>query len=1079
MIDRRQFLRQFIPRGQSPESSSEPITRKGIEQSDRSISRRDFLVAMGVSAATVRTSEPNFKSPDNLPINLLVEGFLNDYFSDVLSPYLSSQELTAEIQAIGGEAGKFQPSQFSLSDGCPGFSSLVDQAKQTAIEHDPVRREELDKAVRSVVKDAFTALHTNGYINILRGDEELVSLVVEKLRSGDLPHIPNSQNILELGLQIISCLKQEFESDNRSREKFMIINLQKNISEDGRYEIKDWVWHSALQNRGSTPFTELEDGSAGFVEPMGIEDGDPTVVLGAIAGRGSGNTPPPKPPYMSWEEYYRRYGKEVFKTSQASRNGTSRRGFLQRLVAGLGLVGLVGATAARYVPPVRDLVMEKAIIKYFFKADQERIEREMQESRVPKLFEEIANYERRMDQDRNYTVTDRDGNEMGKIRNNYVSYEQLASIPFLIDAMLVREDETFWDHNGVEGNGVARAAMGRGGGSTITMQLVKNMCWDFEEYYALDESGDEQSVKFRSNKAMQMQLAWLLEKRIFDKLKQDDPGMDDKAVKRKMKEKVLEMYFNTVDFGPGIRGISAGANFLFGTRILENGYVTDPQVLCLATMPNRPSNLDSEYIKNQSRNLLDRMFERGLIPGLQVKENILYDLENNTGFSLGSSPKDGFIQYLEYLLRKNPNHRLDRNEEWGVLPREMDIMIETTIDSKLNQIIAGELGTYVPRLLQAGFKADGMKISVLVRDSESGEILGTAGDLMGQVSPASLVKPFLYADLLQRRVEGRDKGQDEAIISKIVEFWNTPVDARSPVGVDIIGNKGVGDDTVAQWDVQNAYGAEGDANLEVSHSLARSMNTSLVRFLLDNGYSRIDIQRVLEKYGIVSDMAAEDLHYPMMLGSVPSNVLRLATAYSALLNHGEMIGNKAITKSKFLHSVDGQERLIVQDLVPPVPTHTLDSRVSDSMTWGIQQDSDVFYGVLGNDSNLDGEFGSMYGTLNRHDNVSNTIVGGLNSLDGVPFAWKSGTNQAVTYTVVDPTSGQEVLKAKNSALICGGALPAKSEYLGKKPELIVYVECDDLPQIEGGYYKEISSLDLIPLWRGIMDRISLEYTKVE
>ncbi|HKV02763.1 MAG TPA: transglycosylase domain-containing protein, partial [Ktedonobacteraceae bacterium] len=64
-------------------------------------------------------------------------------------------------------------------------------------------------------------------------------------------------------------------------------------------------------------------------------------------------------------------------------------------------------------------------------------------------------------------------------RRTYVNYNDVS--PFLVSATVAAEDHTFWQNNGVDFQGILRAAVANlqnqtvvEGGSTITQQLIKN-----------------------------------------------------------------------------------------------------------------------------------------------------------------------------------------------------------------------------------------------------------------------------------------------------------------------------------------------------------------------------------------------------------------------------------------------------------------------------------------------------------------------------------------------------------------------------------------------------------------------------
>jgi hypothetical protein len=112
-------------------------------------------------------------------------------------------------------------------------------------------------------------------------------------------------------------------------------------------------------------------------------------------------------------------------------------------------------------------------------------------------------------------------------------------------AVLTTEDNSFFKHDGlnffalkesVEDN--IEAGRFRRGASTISMQLVKNLFLD--------------QKKLLARKMREVFLVWLMEKVV------DVP-----------KERILEIYFNIIEFGPGIFGIHDAAVHYFGKRPSE------------------------------------------------------------------------------------------------------------------------------------------------------------------------------------------------------------------------------------------------------------------------------------------------------------------------------------------------------------------------------------------------------------------------------------------------------------------------------------------------------------------------------
>lgn len=119
------------------------------------------------------------------------------------------------------------------------------------------------------------------------------------------------------------------------------------------------------------------------------------------------------------------------------------------------------------------------------------------------------------------------------------SYVALKDIPNrVVSTFISSEDAGFWQHNGIEPAAIeqalernAREGRAAVGGSTITMQTVKNL------FLSRD--------KTLARKAQEIFLAWHLERVIG-------------------KKRILEIYFNIAEFGPDLYGIGPASQRFFG-----------------------------------------------------------------------------------------------------------------------------------------------------------------------------------------------------------------------------------------------------------------------------------------------------------------------------------------------------------------------------------------------------------------------------------------------------------------------------------------------------------------------------------
>lgn len=136
-----------------------------------------------------------------------------------------------------------------------------------------------------------------------------------------------------------------------------------------------------------------------------------------------------------------------------------------------------------------------------------------------------------------------DGELLGKYYLENRSNCQFSDLPEnLTQALIATEDARFYKHSGVDARALLRVATGvitfhrKGGGSTITQQLAKNL-------FPRDPNGGK--IKLIITKLKEWVVAAKLEREY-------------------SKNEIMAMYFNTVDFGNNSLGIRSAANTYFG-----------------------------------------------------------------------------------------------------------------------------------------------------------------------------------------------------------------------------------------------------------------------------------------------------------------------------------------------------------------------------------------------------------------------------------------------------------------------------------------------------------------------------------
>ena len=178
--------------------------------------------------------------------------------------------------------------------------------------------------------------------------------------------------------------------------------------------------------------------------------------------------------------------------------------------------------------------------------------------------------------------------ELARVTQRWVPYDQIS--PTLRRAVLVAEDDAFFEHGGLDWNEI-NASMRKNleehrvvrGGSTITQQLARNLFL-----------GDRRTLTRKLTEAL---LAIRLERAL-------------------SKRRIFELYLNLIEWGDGIYGIEAAARHYFG--VPAAGLNPRQSVLLAAVIinPHRFSVLSpSSRIQRRVRIIAGRLRRRGALDG--------------------------------------------------------------------------------------------------------------------------------------------------------------------------------------------------------------------------------------------------------------------------------------------------------------------------------------------------------------------------------------------------------------------------------------------------------------------------------
>ena len=239
--------------------------------------------------------------------------------------------------------------------------------------------------------------------------------------------------------------------------------------------------------------------------------------------------------------------------------------------------------------------------------------------------------------------------EFGENRRIPVVFEEIPQ--HIIDAFVSAEDSEYWTHSGVDPLALMAAAyelLSTGkktrGGSTITMQMVKNYFFSLEKTY--------------TRKLNEILLALKVEKEL-------------------SKEKIMELYLNKIFLGHRSYGIAAAAQSYYGKPMAE---LTLAQAAMIAGLPKAPSKynpiINPERALIRRNHILARMLELGYINEAQ------YALakEEKVTAELHSTRTVAEAQYVAETVRA------ELFEKYGEAVYESGLNVYTSIDSALQNV---------------------------------------------------------------------------------------------------------------------------------------------------------------------------------------------------------------------------------------------------------------------------------------------------------------------------------------------------------------------------------------------------------
>lgn len=405
---------------------------------------------------------------------------------------------------------------------------------------------------------------------------------------------------------------------------------------------------------------------------------------------------------------------------------------------------------------------------------------------------------------------------------------KLQEIPdLLVKAFVSIEDRRFYEHGGVDYQGILRAFVSNllardfvQGGSTITQQLARVVFLN-----------QERSVLRKVREA-------LLAQKIERELK---------------KAEILERYLNLVYLGSGAYGVADAAWVYFSKPVNE---LTLAEMATLAGLPPAPSEysplVNAEAARKRRNIVLEQMREAGVITAAQAQEAIAQPLALKP-----SPPKRLQViapYFASYVQKELPRYVSKDALEAGGLT------VETSLDLQWQKVA----DKVIKDAVELDGRGQGFDQAALVSiETRTGEVKAMVGGLdygksqfnrvtQAQRQPGSTFKGLIYTAAIAAGFSPYDSYEDAPVI----------FDGYQP----------------------NNYGRRFSGWRSMSDALASSVNVVAVKVLVDVGFE--PAIKLAHEMGIKSELKPT---YSLALGASEVNLLELTNAYGTIANEGNFV----------------------------------------------------------------------------------------------------------------------------------------------------------------------------------------------
>lgn len=609
--------------------------------------------------------------------------------------------------------------------------------------------------------------------------------------------------------------------------------------------------------------------------------------------------------------------------------------------------------------------------------------------------------------------------------------------PMMQAAVIATEDERFYDHAGVDTQGLMRAVFrtlqgDTQGASTLTQQYIKNVlieegrqAGDEEAIEAAQEADGAEGI---NRKLREMKLAISLEKEY-------------------TKDQILEGYLNIAQFAVGTFGVETAANYYFnkpaaelnaGESALIAGVTKSPTLYD----PTRASDEEYTTATNRRDTVLTQMHAQGYITDEEYEEAIatpvaeMLDVTRTTQGCATAGISAYFCQYVTSAL-VNDGYLGETEEESRQALQRGGLTITTTIDLERQRQAHESLVSQIPandpsyNSTVAGVHGVSGAISSVEPGTGNVEAM-VQNTTYGQATdedPRATTVNFN----VDRAYGGGDGFQTGSTFKAFVlTQWlidghslNETVDATNGQTFPFeTWNISCSPSSASNFEPKNLEGA-GGSNMTVLEATRQSVNTAYG--YMANQMDLCDLRETTSKMGVhvgtgtinpdllpeasearalYEEQAGEDiLAIPsMVLGSNTVAPLTMAAAFATYANEGVFCEPRAITA---IQDRDGNEI--------EVPGSQCERALSEEITAGVNYalQEVVSPGATGAAAQIDRPVGGKTGTAN--DDWHAWFVGYTPQLSTAVWVGHSEGNISMFNTVINGTFYSQVY---------GGRLPA-------------------------------------------------------